>query len=198
MLFIHLILIFVAYLSCFSPISSFLIQIRLLWLFRALFSLFLTDDSSNIAKLPKSRDDSQTHQDSCVDSEKTLYRLSVERRRTYARIFHHRIISWSQRIVRVSKSLLKLSFYVGSRILHSEETTKRRAILKLYCDTKQRTIQFWLTTLKMATPEQNTHPGSTVGFLLLQCSSGVVRHPRDLQVSVATRCFYRVLIFVSS
>ena len=33
--------------------------------------------------------------------------------------------------------------------------------------------------------------GSTVGFLLLQCSSGVVRHPRDLQVSVATR-FCRV------
>ena len=40
--------------------------------------------------------------------------------------------------------------------------------------------------------------GSTVGFLLLQCSSGVVRHPRGLQVSVATRCFCRVLIFVSS
>ena len=37
----------------------------------------------------------------------------------------------------------------------------------------------------------------TVGFLLLQCSSGVVRHPRDLQVSVATR-FCRVLIFASS
>ena len=34
-------------------------------------------------------------------------------------------------------------------------------------------------------------------FLLLQCSSGVVRHPRDLQVSVATR-FCRVLIFASS
>ena len=32
-------------------------------------------------------------------------------------------------------------------------------------------------------------PSSTVGFLLLQCSSGVVRHPRDLQVSVTTRCF---------
>ena len=30
-----------------------------------------------------------------------------------------------------------------------------------------------------------------------KCSSGVVRHPRDLQVSVATR-FCRVLIFVSS
>ena len=28
--------------------------------------------------------------------------------------------------------------------------------------------------------------GSTVGFLLLQCSSGVVRHPKDLQVSVNT------------
>ena len=41
------------------------------------------------------------------------------------------------------------------------------------------------------------HRGSTVGFPLLQCSSGVVRHPRDLQVSVATR-FCRVLIFVSS
>ena len=39
--------------------------------------------------------------------------------------------------------------------------------------------------------------GSTVGFLLLQCSSGVVRHLRDLQVSVATR-FCRVLIFASS
>ena len=39
--------------------------------------------------------------------------------------------------------------------------------------------------------------GSTVGFLLLQCSSGVVRHSRDLQVSVATR-FCRVLIFASS
>ena len=43
-----------------------------------------------------------------------------------------------------------------------------------------------------------THRGSTVGFLLLQCSSGVVLHPRDLQVSVATCCFCRVLIFVSS
>ena len=42
-----------------------------------------------------------------------------------------------------------------------------------------------------------THRGSTVGFLLLQCSSGVVRHPRDLQVSVAAR-FCRVLIFASS
>ena len=41
------------------------------------------------------------------------------------------------------------------------------------------------------------HRGLTVGFLLLQCSSGVVRHPRDLQVSVATR-FCRVLIFASS
>ena len=41
------------------------------------------------------------------------------------------------------------------------------------------------------------HRGSTVGFLLLQCSSGVVRHSRDLQVSVATR-FCRVLIFASS
>ena len=39
--------------------------------------------------------------------------------------------------------------------------------------------------------------GSTVGFLLLQCFSGVVGHLRDLQVSVATR-FCRVLIFVSS
>ena len=38
---------------------------------------------------------------------------------------------------------------------------------------------------------------STVGFLLLQGSSGVVGHPRNLQVSVATR-FCRVLIFVSS
>ena len=41
------------------------------------------------------------------------------------------------------------------------------------------------------------HRGSTVSFLLLQCSSGVVRHPRDLQVSVATH-FCRVLIFASS
>ena len=41
------------------------------------------------------------------------------------------------------------------------------------------------------------HRGSTVGFLLLLCSSGVVRHPRDLQVSVATH-FCRVLIFASS
>ena len=41
------------------------------------------------------------------------------------------------------------------------------------------------------------HRGSTVGFLLLQCSSGVVRHPRDLQVSVATRSC-RILIFASS
>ena len=41
------------------------------------------------------------------------------------------------------------------------------------------------------------HRGSTVGFLLLHCSSGVVRHPMDLQVSVATR-FCRVLIFASS
>ena len=40
--------------------------------------------------------------------------------------------------------------------------------------------------------------GSTVGFLLLQCPSGVVRHSGDLRVSVATRCFCRVLIFVSS
>ena len=30
------------------------------------------------------------------------------------------------------------------------------------------------------------HRGSTVDFLLLQCSSGVVRHPGDLRVSVAT------------
>ena len=42
------------------------------------------------------------------------------------------------------------------------------------------------------------HRGSTVGFLLLQCSTGVVRHLRDLKASVATRCFCRVLIFVSS
>ena len=40
------------------------------------------------------------------------------------------------------------------------------------------------------------HQGSTVGFLLLQCSSGVAQHPRDLQVSVATR-FCWVLIFAS-
>ena len=41
------------------------------------------------------------------------------------------------------------------------------------------------------------HRGSTIGFLLLQCSSGVVRHPGDLRVSVAIR-FCRVLIFASS
>ena len=41
------------------------------------------------------------------------------------------------------------------------------------------------------------HRGSTVGFLLLQCSSGVVQHPGDLRVSVATRSC-RVLIFASS
>ena len=41
------------------------------------------------------------------------------------------------------------------------------------------------------------HRGSTVDFLLLQCSSGVVRHPRDLQVSVAIRSC-QVLIFASS
>ena len=44
----------------------------------------------------------------------------------------------------------------------------------------------------------SVHQGSTVVYLLLQCSSGVVRHPRDLQVSVTIRCFCRVLIFVSS
>ena len=49
-------------------------------------------------------------------------------------------------------------------------------------------VNFFMTSLNR---------GSTVGFLLLQCSSGVVRHPRDLQVSVATR-FCRVLIFASS
>ena len=38
---------------------------------------------------------------------------------------------------------------------------------------------------------------STVGFPLLQCTSGVVRHPRDLQASVATLCFCQVLIFIS-
>ena len=42
-----------------------------------------------------------------------------------------------------------------------------------------------------------SHRDSNVGFLLLQCSSGVVRHYRDLQVSVATR-FCRVIIFASS
>ena len=31
---------------------------------------------------------------------------------------------------------------------------------------------------------------STVGFLFRQCSSGVFRHHRDLQVSVTTRCFW--------
>ena len=36
-----------------------------------------------------------------------------------------------------------------------------------------------------------------MAFLLLQCSSGVGRHPRDLQVSVATRphlCF--IIVFI--
>ena len=37
-----------------------------------------------------------------------------------------------------------------------------------------------------------------VQLLVFFSSGGVVRHPRDLQVSVATRCFCRVLIFVSS
>ena len=41
------------------------------------------------------------------------------------------------------------------------------------------------------------HRGSTVGFLLLQCSSDIDRHPGELRVSVATRSC-RVLIFVSS
>ena len=35
------------------------------------------------------------------------------------------------------------------------------------------------------------HRDLTVGFLLLQRTSGVVRHPRDLQVSFATRCLCR-------
>ena len=39
------------------------------------------------------------------------------------------------------------------------------------------------------------HRGSTVGFLLLQCSSGVVRHPRDFQVSVATRSCRVLIVF---
>ena len=43
-----------------------------------------------------------------------------------------------------------------------------------------------------------THRDSTVGFRLLQCSSGVVQYPRDLQVSVALRCFCEVLVCVSS
>ena len=38
--------------------------------------------------------------------------------------------------------------------------------------------------------------GSAVGFLLLQCSGGVVRHPGDLRLSVAARSC-RVLIFAS-
>ena len=41
-------------------------------------------------------------------------------------------------------------------------------------------------------------PGFNCWFSLLQYSSGVVWHPRDLQVSVATGCFCRVLIFVLS
>ena len=41
------------------------------------------------------------------------------------------------------------------------------------------------------------HRGSAVGFLLLRCSGGVVRHPGGLRVSVAAR-FCRVLIFASS
>ena len=38
------------------------------------------------------------------------------------------------------------------------------------------------------------HRGSTVGFVLLQCSSGVIRHTRDLQVSVAT-CYF-IIVFI--
>ena len=38
------------------------------------------------------------------------------------------------------------------------------------------------------------HRGSAVGFLLLQCSSGVVRHPRDLQVSSPHLCF--IILFI--
>ena len=46
------------------------------------------------------------------------------------------------------------------------------------------------------------HRGSTVGFLLLQCSSGVVRHPRDLVsifiLTVPRRyfCFGSLLLLV--
>ena len=41
------------------------------------------------------------------------------------------------------------------------------------------------------------HRGSNVGFLLFQCSGGVVRHPGNLRMSVVTRSC-RVLIFASS
>ena len=42
---------------------------------------------------------------------------------------------------------------------------------------------------------------ATVVFFLLQCSIGVVQHPRDLQVSVATGCFCRphlcfIIVFI--
>ena len=42
------------------------------------------------------------------------------------------------------------------------------------------------------------HRGSAVGFLLLQCSSGVVRHPRDLQfVSVeSSSLFHHIIVFI--
>ena len=42
-------------------------------------------------------------------------------------------------------------------------------------------------------PNDNFSPDKVLG-MFVQCSSGVVRHPRDLQVSVATH-FCRVLIF---
>ena len=51
---------------------------------------------------------------------------------------------------------------------------------------------------KSPTPKPNGDTGVQLFFfILLQCSSGVVRHLRDLQVSVASRSC-RVLIFASS
>ena len=38
--------------------------------------------------------------------------------------------------------------------------------------------------------------GSSVRFLLLQCSSGVVRHPRDLQVSVTSPHLCFIIVFI--
>ena len=56
-------------------------------------------------------------------------------------------------------------------------------------------LSAWRNLESLAT--HGAHSEETVGFLLLQCSTGFVRHPRDLQVSVATG-FCRVLIFASS
>ena len=65
-------------------------------------------------------------------------------------------------------------------------------------DYKRKVVCLFFAVLVSGKPfVGSAHRGSTVGFLLLQYSNGVVRHPRDLQVSVATH-FCRVLIFASS